>query len=74
MFDAARAAGEAEVSGFSTTCSAISALATAGSLSSPFVFSCARRLDYRKFGQQQLDTFWARAKVEPKLSMPATIL
>ncbi len=33
-----------------------------------------RKQDYRRFGQQKMDTFWERAKVEPKLSLPATII
>jgi hypothetical protein len=32
------------------------------------------RQDYRKFGQAKLDSFWERAKVDPKVSMPATVL
>ena len=33
-----------------------------------------RKQDYRRFGQQKMDSFWERAKVEPKLSLPATII
>merc|ERR1711865_731626 len=33
-----------------------------------------RKMEERRFGQSKMDAFWARAMVEPRLSMPATVI